>query len=178
MTTRRVSINEFIWPQVFSNHGASTYKRASSNRNSAHDRRIRAYGNAFFDKRFHRRPVGFTTTRIQIVGEDNIGSKKNIVGNMNMLPNADAILDGDVVAYPDARLDKSVVADITVFTDDDVSLNVGERPDTSAAPDALGFYKGLRVYKMLLLDHVYCRQSIRAHATALWYMMPHRIATV
>src|SRR5678815_1911918 len=139
MTTRRVSINEFIWPHVLSNHCAGTYERTSSNRNTAHDRCIRAHGNTFFDECFHRCPVGLTTARIQIVGEDNIWSKKNIIGNMNVLPNADTILDSDVVAYLDSRLDKSVVTDITVFADDDVSLDMGECPDASAASDALRF---------------------------------------
>jgi hypothetical protein len=56
-----------------------------------------------------------------------------------MLPKTHAILDRYVIADRYTILDESMIADIAVGADDDVLLNMSERPDASAIADLIGF---------------------------------------
>lgn len=112
-----------------SDDGARADETTLAQSHTANDRCVRADRDAFFDPRFHGNPGRIAATRSEIVGQHSVWTKKNVIGNVYVLPHADAILDRDVVANRDSALDKSVIADIAMRPDANILQHVGKRPD-------------------------------------------------
>lgn len=66
---------------------------------------------------------------------------------MHVLPHADSILDGYVVADCDSALDERVIADIAVRADNDIFEYMSKRPDASAFTNRICFDQRLLVDK-------------------------------
>ena len=64
-----------------------------------------------------------------------------------MLPHADSIFNGYVVADCDSALDESVIADIAVRADNDIFEYMSKRPDASAFANRICFDQRLLVDK-------------------------------
>ena len=84
---------------------------------------------------------------MQVVGEEDVGSDKNAVGQVNAFPDHVAVLERDVVAHDGAGLDEAVVADIAILAHARAFQNVRERPHTRALADfaALRQRRGMNV---------------------------------
>ena len=77
--------------------------------------------------------------RKRIVGEDGMGSKKDVVLNRNPVPDADPVLDRDVIAKDGPGLHEGHLTDIAVFADDSPFHHVGKRPDSRPFADGVRF---------------------------------------
>jgi len=64
-----------------------------------------------------------------------------------MLPKTNPIFDRYIIAYRYTILYERVIADITVGANDDVFLDVSERPYASASADIICFHQCLLVNK-------------------------------
>ena len=61
---------------------------------------------------------------------------------MHVLPDADAVFDGDVIADRDAALDERVIADVAVRADMDILQHMSKRPDARTFADCIGLDEG------------------------------------
>ncbi len=136
---RRIPVNQLVRLNIAGYDSARSYEAASPESNTTHDGRIRADRSTFLDPCLNWNPVSGATARCQIVSENCVRSKKNIVCHVYVFPNADSVFDRDVVADGYAAFDKCVVADIAVSADHDILLDVSKRPDASAFADLIGF---------------------------------------
>lgn len=106
---------------------------------TANNRCVRTHRNSFFDPRFHRYPIRIAAARREIVRQNGIWTKKDIIGNVHVLPDADSIFNRYVIADCYSALDESVIADVAVITDTNVFQHVSERPDASTFADSVCF---------------------------------------
>ena len=58
---------------------------------------------------------------------------------MHVLPDANSILDGHIVADRYSALNKGVIADVAMRADHDVFQHMSERPDARTLPDRICF---------------------------------------
>ena len=130
--------------------GARADEATLAQSHTADDRCVRADRDAFFDPRLHGNPCRVAAARREIVGQHSVWTKKNVIANVYVLPNADAILDRDVVAYRDSALDKSVIADIAMRSDANILQHVGKRPDARTLTNRV------RLDQRFLVDESYC----------------------
>ena len=119
--------------------GASSYETTFAESDAANYRCVRAYGNSFFDPCFDWYPVRVTTARGQIVSENSIWTKKYVVGEVNVLPDTDAVFDRYVVADCDSAFNESVISDVTVRANNRVFQHMSERPYASTFADRICF---------------------------------------
>lgn len=118
---------------------ACTDETALAKPDTANDCCVRTHRDALFDPRFHRYPVRIATPRREIVRQNSIWTKKDIIGNVYVLPDADSVFDRDVVADRDSAFDKRVIADVAVIADTNVLQHVSERPDARAFANRICF---------------------------------------
>ena len=81
---------------------------------AANDRGVSADGYAFFDPCFDGDPVRVAASRCQIVSQDCVWTKEDVVGDVYVLPDANAVFDRDLVADRDSTLDESMITDVAV----------------------------------------------------------------
>ncbi|HWF88838.1 MAG TPA: hypothetical protein VN659_08390 [Pyrinomonadaceae bacterium] len=106
---------------------------------AANDSCICADSYSFFEPRFDGYPLSISTPRSQIVSQHGVWTKKYVVRYMHMLPNANSVFNGYVVANRDAALDKSMIADVAVRTDNNVLQYMSKRPYASARANRICF---------------------------------------
>jgi hypothetical protein len=116
-------------PNITGNYSARANQATLTQPDSASNRCIRSDRGPFFDPGIDRNPVGGTATRHQIVSEHCVWSKENVVGHVNVFPQANAILNRDVVTDADAVFDEGMIPDVAVAAYSHVLLYVSKRPD-------------------------------------------------
>ena len=127
-----VSVDQFVRTDIVSNDSACTDETALAESDAANNRCVRANCDSFFDPCFHWHPVSIATARREIVCEHGIWTKKHIIGDVHVLPDADSVFDRHVITDGDAAFDESMIADVAVFADTNVLQHVSERPDARA----------------------------------------------
>jgi hypothetical protein len=142
-----VSINQFMRSNVARHHSSGPDEATPAESYSTDYRCIRSDGDALFDPCFYRYPVVGPASRGEVVSENRIWSKEDIVVDVHMLPETDSIFNRYIIAYGYTILDESVIPDITVRANTDVLLDMSERPYARAFADVIRFHQRLFVNK-------------------------------
>jgi len=153
--TRGIPVNQFVRTNVVGYYCTGADQATLAQPDTANYRCVGTDGYALFNPRFHRNPVSIAASWCQVVGQDCVRSKKNVVTDVNVLPYAHAVFDRHIVTDCYSALDESMVADIAVGTDHGSLQDVSERPNARAFADVVCFYQ------RLLVDE--CRLSSIAH---------------
>ena len=128
---------------------ARSYHCISSDSNSGNDGCICPYRGAFPNQGGDQVPgsVFNLCPWSSIVGNNRVGSDKNAILDRNQVPHSNAVLDGHAVADLYLRLDKGMIADITLASNNRAMHHVGESPNAGAPADRVRLNKRMRVDK-------------------------------
>lgn len=126
---------------------------------ASNDRCVGADGTALFDERLNQPVISVFVSLlgmrhacrsgVAIVRERSVGPHEYIIFDRHSIPNADVVLDGDVISNSRARFHERVTAQITIVADRNVGHDVCERPNSCSASDLCAFDERLRVIKMI-----------------------------
>ena len=119
--------------------GAGSYETTLAKPDAADYGCVSAYGNSLLDPCFDWDPARVTTTWGQIVRENSVWTKKHVVGDVNVLPDADSVFDSYVVADCDAAFNECMISNVTVGADNRIFQYMSERPYTSTFADRICF---------------------------------------